>query len=56
MTNSSSTSPTRQAPIGPWKGMSEIISAAEAPMMAGMSSWFCESDDSAVAMTWTSLR
>jgi hypothetical protein len=37
MMNSSFDSPIRTAPIGPRKGSSEIISAADAPLMHRMS-------------------
>ena len=37
MTNSSSISPIRTAPMGPWNGKSETISAADAPLMHRMS-------------------
>jgi hypothetical protein len=49
-------SPTRTAPMGPRKGMSEMVRAAEAPMMPRMSSKFSPSAESAVTTTWTSLR
>ena len=56
ITKRPSTYPTRVAPIGPSKGMSDIVSAAEAPLIAGMSRGFSMSADSGVMMTWTSLR
>ena len=38
----------RTAPIGPRKGISEMVSAADAPMKAGMSGVFSPSAESAV--------
>ena len=42
--------PTRTAAIGPRNGMSEMCSAADAPISASMSASFSLSDDSTVAM------
>ena len=46
----------RTAPMGPAKGMPEIISAAEAALMASTSWGFSWSAPKMVATTWTSLR
>jgi hypothetical protein len=46
----------RTAPIGPSKGMPEIISAADAPLMASTSCGFSWSAPKTVPTTWTSLR
>ena len=56
MMNSSPTRPMRTAPTGRWKGSSESISAAEAPLMQRMSNAFTWSTESTVATTWVSLR
>jgi hypothetical protein len=48
--------PTRAAPMGPWNGTPESVSAAEAPIIATMSGSFSRSCDSTVATTWVSLR
>ena len=45
----------RVAPIGPSNGISEMESAAEAPIMARGSNGFSWSDDRGVSMTWTSF-
>ncbi len=50
------TLPTRTPAMGPWKGMSEICRAAEAPQMARTSGSFSWSADRTVAMIWTSLK
>ena len=55
MTNSLSTYPIRVAPIGPSKGMSEIVRAAEAPLITMISIGFSWSDDKAVATICTSF-
>ena len=48
--------PMRTAPTGPKKGSGEIVSAAEAPLMARVS-WLCSpSIESTVPMICTSLR
>ena len=54
--NCPSMRPTRTAPTGPPQGMSEIISAAEAALMARISSGFSPSAESEYMMTCTSLR
>ena len=46
--------PTRTAAIGPWNGMSETCSAADAPVSAMTSGSFSLSCDSTVAMTCVS--
>ncbi len=46
----------RTAPTGPPKGMSEIIRAAEAALIAKISNGFVESADSDIKTTCTSLR
>ncbi len=46
----------RTAPMGPSKGMPEIISAAEAALIARMSCGFSWSALKIVPTTWTSLR
>ena len=46
----------RTAPIGPSKGMPEIINAAEAALMASTSYGFSWSALKIVPTTWTSLR
>ena len=56
MMNSSPVRPIRTAPTGPWKGRSDSISAAEAPLMQRMSNAFTWSTESTVATTWVSLR
>ena len=53
--NSFSTNPILTAPMGHWKGISDIHKAAEAPIMASMSGKFFWSYDKTVAMTWTSF-
>jgi hypothetical protein len=53
-TNSPSIRPTRTAPIGPWNGISLIVSAADAAMVPRMSGSFSWSVDSTVITTWTS--
>ena len=53
-TNSPSMRPTRTAAMGPWNGISLMVSAADAaivPMMSGSFSWSVEST---VRTTWTS--
>src|SRR5918993_657688 len=52
----SSVLPTRTAPIGPSKGMSDIASAAEAPTMLTVSYGVSWSAPKTVPMTWISLR
>ena len=47
--------PTRAAPIGPMKGTPEMVSAAEAAIIATMSGSLTRSWDSTVAMTSTSF-
>ncbi len=47
-TKSPSIRPTRTAPTGPPKGMSEIVSAIEAPLMSSTSTGFSPSDERAV--------
>ena len=49
-------SPTRAAPIGPLNGMPESASAAEAPIIAGMSESTSLFDDITVATICTSLK
>ena len=54
MTNSPSMRPMRTAAIGPWNGISLIVSAADAaivPMMSGLFSWSVERT---VRTNWTS--
>ena len=48
------TRPTRTAPMGPLNGMSEIVRAAEAPLMPATSGSFSVSAESTKAMTWVS--
>ena len=48
--------PIRTAPTGPRNGSGEIISAAEAPLMARMSCGVIRSAESVVQMTCTSFR
>ena len=55
-TSSSSMRPIRHAPIGSSYGMSEMVRAADAPMIPRMSIGFSISTESALAMIWTSLR
>ncbi len=47
--------PTRAAPIGPMKGTPEMVSAAEAAIIATISGSLCRSWLSTVAMTRTSF-
>ena len=47
--------PTRAAPIGPMKGTPEIVSAAEAAIIATMSGSLTRSCDSTVHITRTSF-
>ena len=49
-----STLPTLTVDIGPLKGMSDIVRAAEAPMPARTSAIFCPSLDIAVIITCVS--
>ena len=56
MTNSSFTRPTRTPAIGPIKGISEMQSAAEAPIMAASYGALSCSTDITVATICTSLR
>ena len=51
-----STRPTRTAATGPFQGMSEIIMAADAALMARMSNGFSASAESEYMMICTSLR
>ena len=53
-TNSPPTSPTRTAPMGPPKGMSDTHNAADAPLMQSRSESFSPSALSRVAMIWVS--
>ena len=53
-TNSPSRRPTRNAPIGSGKGMSDRLIATEAPMSASTSASFSWSEDMTVAMIWVS--
>ena len=46
----------RTAPIGPWKGRPDSISAAEAALIATMSCGLDMSAPSTVPMIWVSLR
>ena len=46
----------RTAPTGPWNGMSEIVSAVEAPLMLRMVGSLSWSTESTVEMTCTSSR
>ncbi len=55
-TNSPFTRPMRTAPTGPPQGMSEIMSAVEAALIARMSSGLMPSDENEYMMTCTSLR
>jgi hypothetical protein len=48
--------PTRTAAMGPAKGISEISTAVEAPIMARVSGSFSLSMERTVAMTWISFR
>ena len=48
--------PMRTAPTGPFQGISEIITAAEAALTARMSIGFSPSIESENMITWTSLR
>ena len=48
------TRPTRMPAMGPLKGMSETISAAEAPVMPWMSPSFSGSEEMTLAMTCVS--
>ena len=52
---SPSTYPTLTDPVGPLKGISEIVSAIEEPIIASISGWLSCSTDNAVAITWTSF-
>ena len=54
-TNSPSTYAIRVAPMGPSKGMSEIESAADAPMTASTSRVFSRSTERGVMITCTSF-
>ena len=54
MTNSPSIRPTRTVAIGPLKGISEIINAADAPKPASVSAIFSPSLDNTVIMTCVS--
>lgn len=56
MINSPLTNPILTAPVGPAKGISETQSAADEPIMAGISGELLVSTDSVVATTCTSLR
>ena len=56
MMNSSPIRPMRTAPTGPWKGISESMSAIDAPFSARMSKAFTWSTDRIVATTCVSLR
>ena len=49
-----STCATRTAPMGPAKGMSEIVTAAEAAFMAMMSGWLTRSVAMTMGTTWIS--
>ena len=49
------TYPTRAAPIGPLNGMPDSASAAETPIIAGMSESTSGFTDITVATTWISL-
>ena len=51
-----STMPTTTAPVGPWKGMSEMERAIELPSIAKGSGAMSGSTDNAVATTVTSLN
>ena len=51
---SPSTRPTRNAAIGPAKGMSDSNSDADAPTMPRMSASFSPSEESTVTKPWTS--
>ena len=51
-----STIATRQEPVGPWKGMSEMLSAIDEPSIAIGSGATSGSTESAVAITVTSLK
>ena len=53
-TNAPLTRPTRTAPIGPAKGMSDTASAADAPLIERMSGSFCPSALSRSVMIWVS--
>jgi len=55
MTSWPSIRPTRAPAMGPSKGMSEMVRAAEAPIMARIAVSFCLSAESTVAITWISL-
>jgi hypothetical protein len=55
ITYSPSTWPTRAAPIGPLNGIPDSASAAEAPIIAGMSESISGSTDSTWMTTCTSL-
>ena len=46
----------RTAPTGPWKGMSEITSAVDAPLMLRIVGSYSWSTDSTVETTCTSRR
>ena len=56
MTNSPFACPTRTAPMGPWNGMSDTLSATEAPLMPATSGSFVVSAESTMAMTCVSQR
>ncbi len=53
-TNSPSMRPTCTAPIGPWNGISLIVSAAEAAIVPRTSSSFSWSVERVVMTIWTS--
>ncbi len=50
-----STRPTRTPPTGPWKGISETVRAADAPIIPRTAGSFSWSAERTVAMTWVSL-
>ena len=54
--NSPSTRPMRTAPIGPFQGVSEMVTAADAALIAMISSGLMPSADIENMMTCTSLR
>ncbi len=53
-TNSPSMRPMRTAPMGPWNGISEIVSAADAAIVPRMSGSFSWSVLRTVMTIWTS--
>ena len=55
-TNSPSMYPIRVALMGPWKGISEMLSAADAPIIDGISRGFSRSVERGVTIIWTSFR